>query len=101
MADQNEKPVTMTTDDVFNAFINWHKDSPLADQLNAIRQAFNKLVEGSRTITTGLKSWNLGDQVYDVREREGEGWEGPEVMKFSHAHSLITEALAVLKDDSA
>lgn len=38
----------------------------------------------------------LGDRVYDVREREGKGWEGPQVMEYSNAleviQSIIKEA---------
>ena len=37
----------------------------------------------------------LGDQIYDVRESEGEGWSGPSVKAWSDA---VTEAEAILAE---
>lgn len=40
-------------------------------------------------------SINLGDQIYDVRESEGKGWDGPNVKAWSDA---VAEAEAILKE---
>ena len=32
---------------------------------------------------------NIGDYVYDVRERELMGWEGPKVKAWSHACEVV------------
>jgi hypothetical protein len=37
---------------------------------------------------------NLGDLVYEVREREGEGWEGTAVKQWSEAVSKVESAIA-------
>lgn len=42
---------------------------------------------------------NLGDRVYDVREREGLGWEGPSVKAWSDAVSDAREILKETGDD--
>lgn len=36
---------------------------------------------------------NLGDAIYDVREREGEGWEGPKVTAYGNALKKLRELL--------
>ena len=38
---------------------------------------------------------NLSDAIYDVRDREQEGWEGPKTKAYSEA---ITKLRAVLKE---
>lgn len=35
----------------------------------------------------------FSDKIYDVREREGEGWEGPKVKAYSQALTRFQEAL--------
>lgn len=37
----------------------------------------------------------LADKIYDVRESEGQGWDGPQVKAWSNA---VTEAEAILKE---
>lgn len=37
---------------------------------------------------------NIADRIYDVREREGKGWEGPKTMRYGE---LVTELEARLK----
>lgn len=36
---------------------------------------------------------NLGDQVYEVREREGQGWDGPSVKAWSDAVAAAGDVL--------
>ena len=36
---------------------------------------------------------NLGDFIYDIREREGLGWEGPKVQAWSDACKRATQLL--------
>jgi hypothetical protein len=35
----------------------------------------------------------LGDLVYDIREREGQGWEGPKVQAWSNACERMRKLL--------
>lgn len=44
-----------------------------------------------------MKDYSLDDQVYDVREREGMGWDGPNVKAFSQAIENINSGHALLK----
>jgi hypothetical protein len=44
--------------------------------------------------------FDLGDQVYGVREREGEGWNGQAVKDFGLAHTNIVNGIAALIDFS-
>lgn len=37
---------------------------------------------------------DFGDRIYEVREREGMGWEGPKVTEYGKAHTEFTKALA-------
>jgi len=36
---------------------------------------------------------NLGDYIYDIREREGQGWEGPKVRQWNNGCIHAEEAL--------
>ena len=40
-----------------------------------------------------LKKLGLDDYVYDIREREGKGWDGPKVQQFSEACKIINKYL--------
>lgn len=83
----------ITTDTVFEIFASLVPDSPWAKRLLKIKTIFNHLATGATMVTT-VPGWNLGDQVYDVREREGKGWEGPGVTQFSKG---VTELMAGLQ----
>jgi hypothetical protein len=37
---------------------------------------------------------NLEDRIYDVREREGQGWDGPAVKQWGDACQLVKSAIA-------
>ena len=37
---------------------------------------------------------NLGDLIYAVRDKEGEGWEGPQVTKWAKLHEEMQKLLA-------
>lgn len=52
-----------------------------------------RLLAALHALTTA-KYVSLGDLVYDVREREGLGWDGPAVKAWSDA---VTEANAAIK----
>ena len=36
---------------------------------------------------------DLGDFIYDIREREGKGWDGPKVKVWSDACELVKEVV--------
>lgn len=40
-----------------------------------------------------IEQESIGDFVYDIREREGEGWDGPRVVAFSDAVQVLSEFL--------
>jgi hypothetical protein len=42
----------------------------------------------------------FGDRVYDVREREGKGWEGPLVREYAQASLDFDKALSSLPKES-
>lgn len=42
-------------------------------------------------------SINLADKVYDVRDREGKGWDGPDVVAWSESLKAAEEALQAAK----
>lgn len=54
------------------------------------REMAGKLAESARVID-GLLCFE--DKIYDVREREGEGWEGPKVTTYGKACIEFKEAL--------
>lgn len=58
-----------------------------------------KVTQAKALITElfNLPHFSLEDHVYDVREHEGEGWEGPAVKKFS---DLIDRLREFIKDTS-
>lgn len=41
----------------------------------------------------------LEDHIYTVREREGQGWDGPAVKAFSDACMLVRDALKQAEDE--
>lgn len=41
-----------------------------------------------------IEEYHIADFVYDVKEREGNGWQGPSVVRYSF---LINEAEKLLK----
>lgn len=51
-----------------------------------------KLLAAVRKLTS-VEEISLGDLVYDVREREGQGWGGPSVIAWSDAVAEISELL--------
>lgn len=76
----------------------------LTDQLPPFYRLYLQEKERARVLEKALRGLmdnehiDLGDQIYVVREREGLGWDGPSVKKWSDA---ITAAKDVLKTQSA
>lgn len=83
----------ITTDTVFELFTSLVPDSPWAKRLKKVQAVFNHLANGATMLTT-IPGWSLGDQVYDVREREALGWDGPNVTQFAKG---LAEVLAGLQ----
>ena len=46
-----------------------------------------------RALELMFSASSLGDYIYDVREREGKGWDGPAVQAWSDGVMLAEEAL--------
>ena len=46
-----------------------------------------------RALHTMKELHNLGDAVYGVRERECQGWEGPNVTRYAAAHKVVAAFL--------
>lgn len=46
------------------------------------------------------KHINLGDLVYAIREREGEGWDGPSVTAWSNAVDAARKAIAKARGEA-
>lgn len=72
-------------------------------EIQAAMQTIRALIEGVEKLTTN-KHVTLGDLVYNVREREGKGWNGKSVTQWSEAVTAIEQnapkaalALAVLE----
>jgi len=55
----------------------------------------DRLAELESVIVVVNELHNLSDAIYDVREREGEGWEGPKVKAYGEA---ISKLRALLKE---
>lgn len=53
------------------------------------------IVSALETIATVV---DLGDYVYDVREREGRGWKGPKVKTYGAAVEALTAAMKRIKE---
>jgi hypothetical protein len=85
----------ITTDMVFDIFASLVPDSPWSARLLKIKETFNNLAAGAHMLTT-IPSWNLGDQVYAVREHEGKGWHGPDVIKFNEGVVKLLSGLQAL-----
>lgn len=51
---------------------------------------YNELLEAVRTVN---RLHNLGDAIYAVRERELQGWDGPEVTEFGNAVAIVKKHL--------
>ena len=88
----------ITTDMVFDLFASLVPDSPWAKRLLKIKATFNHLATGAHMLTT-IPDWNLGDQVYGVREREAQGWDGPNVTQFSKAVAELLNGLQQMRVD--
>lgn len=68
-----------------------------SDQANAyLIAAAPDLLEALVALTSN-PHLDLGDRVYDVREREGLGWDGPSVKAWSEAVQKATAAIAKAK----
>ena len=62
-------------------FRQWEQDKETIKRF----QAENKeLREALKAIMTN-PSINLGDRIYDVKDREGKGWDGPDVIAWGRA----------------
>jgi hypothetical protein len=55
-----------------------------------------RLLEALEALTSNPHV-NLGDLVYQVRDREGLGWDGPQVTKWSNAVQQASAAIAKAK----
>ncbi|MGD9643791.1 MAG: hypothetical protein AB7V08_13750 [Elusimicrobiales bacterium] len=53
-------------------------------------QDYNELLEAVRTVD---RIHSLGDAVYQVRERELQGWDGPLVTEYGNAVATINKHL--------
>lgn len=60
------------------------------DTIAALRA---ELADVRRALTTINALHNLGDAVYDVRAKECEGWEGPNVVAYGAAHKVVAAFL--------
>jgi hypothetical protein len=67
--------------------------SILVAEIVDLRKQRDDLLGAAKAIATS-KHVNLGDLVYQVREREGSGWDGPEVKKWSDAVQAFNAAIA-------
>lgn len=57
---------------------------PINEMFCQIEKQRDELLAALKGLTDG-KCVALGDLVYDIREREGEGWEGPKVVAWGKA----------------
>lgn len=56
--------------------------------------AWGNAIEALRQLAIGAGSiTGIGDYVYDIRERELKGWDGPRVTAWGHGASLALTAL--------
>lgn len=62
----------------------------LVDALATARAA---LEDVRRSLRVMNELHNLGDAVYEVREREGKGWAGPNVTHYAAAHKDVMDFL--------
>lgn len=53
------------------------------------RDLFEEMAALVRALRTMNDILNFGDRIYDVREREGMGWEGPQVKAYGDACASI------------
>lgn len=53
----------------------------------------DRLRELESVIVAINKLHNLSDAIYDVREHEGEGWEGPKTKAYGEAINKLRELL--------
>lgn len=51
---------------------------------------YNELLDAVRTVN---RIHNLGDAIYTVREREAQGWDGPQVTEYGNAVNTINKHL--------
>lgn len=63
------------------------------DELQAKDERIAELTKALRGLMNA-KHVSLGDLVYDVREREGQGWDGPAVVAWSNAVDAAAKAVA-------
>lgn len=66
------------------------------DCLREILSQHSRMLAVLRKLTS-VPGWSLSDAVYDVREREGLGWEGPAVKQFGEAVEQINRLLQEMK----
>ena len=63
-----------------------------------IHEHAEQIVKAVETITEII---SLDDLVYQVRDQEGLGWEGPQVAAYGRALSKLTLAMDAVKEASA
>lgn len=67
--------------------------SPRANRPGDYPEAVQELVAEVRRLRALIEivneAHNLGDAVYDVREREGLGWDGPQVTAYTSAIAAL------------
>jgi hypothetical protein len=68
----------------------WQMNSPMPSSLIA---AAPELLEALKALTSNPHV-DLGGLVYQVRDREGEGWDGPQVTNWSNAVQAAKAAIA-------
>ena len=68
----------------------------------ALDEALSEYAEllGALLLLTGNPHIDLGDLIYQVREREGEGWDGPAVLAWGEAIRSSKSALAKMRNAS-
>ena len=65
----------------------------MSDEPDAVARAVKVLIEGVQLLQD---SASLGDFIYDIREREGLGWDGPKTKSWGMGCVLIKQAMKVL-----
>jgi hypothetical protein len=68
----------------------------MTQEIRQLKQTNAELLEALEALTSHPHV-HLGDLVYQVRDREGLGWDGPEVTKWSNAVQQASAAIAKAK----
>ena len=85
----------LSVDDI--AWEDWDPDAEFGPRIPS-PERLEALEECAKAVRTIDDLHNLGDAVYVVREREGEGWDGPKVTAYSKAVAALGSALARLDE---